>query len=706
MPNLENLLNPKSVAVIGATSNQAKLGYGVSRNLIARGFSGDLYFVNPKGGDLFGKRMVTSISQLPEDIDLAVVVIRAPMVAESINECSHIGINNFIIISGGFSEIGDTGRAYEIDCIKLAEDRGLNILGPNCIGVIDTHFPIDTTFIQPPMPEPGDIGFITHSGALGAGVIDWVRGAGFSFSTIISLGNQIVINESGVIGSLVEDEHTAVITLYLEGVKDGDKFVAQAMQASEKKPMIALKVGRTEKGKQAASSHTGALAGADHAFDAAFRRAGVIRAENTEEMFNWAEALAWAPLPAGNRVAVLTNAGGPGVAATDALSVHGLTMSDLTRADKDKLSALLPDAASIENPIDILASASAELYSECLKILLDSPEVDTVMLIAPPPPMYPVEDMVSACLPVLKIKNKKPVVFSLMGSEQVAEGVAMLRANKVPEYNFPEKAASAIGALWKRTQVVQAHGNHQKIIIKIDQTPVEAILTNLSKNTERLVPAEETVKILELYGIPVGKLHLAETAISAVEISEEIGFPVVLKIAAEGISHKSDLGGIVLNLVDGQEVEDAYSHLTVAVKALKPEADILGAYVQKMVSGGHEVIVGAVRDPIFGPLVMFGSGGIEVEGIKDINFALAPLTSEDLDYLINNSWAGKKLKGFRQYSAADVQAVKDVLVRIGQLIVDHQQIDEVEINPLYVFEEGRGAVAVDMRMYISSEAGN
>jgi acetyltransferase len=361
MKEIGKFFNPQSVVVIGATAHQGKLGYGVSRNLISSGFPGEVYFVNRKGGVVFGRQVYTSVDQLPDDLDLAVHVIPAEFVAETVNACSQIGIKNHIIISGGFSEIGEPGTLYEEECVRIASENDLCVLGPNCIGVIDTHYPIDTTFLQPPMPRVGDIAFATQSGALGAGVIDWARGEGFSFSKMISLGNQMVISASDVLIPFAKDADTRVITMYLESVKDGRGFIQQAKIASGQKPVIAQKVGRTEAGKKAASSHTGALAGVDSAFDAAFRRAGVLRANSTEELFDWAKALAWVPLPAGDRVAVLTNAGGPGVTATDAVAASGLRMAQLSPQIKEQLAGVLPDVASLANPIDMLASATAEI---------------------------------------------------------------------------------------------------------------------------------------------------------------------------------------------------------------------------------------------------------------------------------------------------------------------------------------------------------
>jgi acetyl coenzyme A synthetase (ADP forming)-like protein len=698
MADLSKFFNPQSVVVVGATTQQHKLGYGVSRNLISCGYPGEVYFVNRKGGVLFGQQMYTSLDQLPPGVELAVLVIPAPYVAETINACSQINIKNIIIITGGFSEIGKTGARYEADSLQIAQSEDLLVLGPNCIGVIDTHAPIDTTFLQPPTPKPGDIGFITHSGALGAGVIDWAKGEGFSFSKMVSLGNQMLLNEADILVPLANDTDTNVIALYLESVKEGVKFVHNAKQATYEKPIVAHKVGRTVAGKRAASSHTGAMAGVDKAFDAAFRRGGVIRADTTEDMFNWAKALAWSPVPKGDRVAVLTNAGGPGVTATDAVAANGLKMAELSAETKAALHDILPEAASAENPVDMLASASPEDYAACLELLLSEPEVDMVLLISPPPPMFSSTRIVDACIPVVRLHADKPVVFSMMGSDQVSEAMAKLRYENIPDYNFPEKAASALGALWRRAHIEESMGLEPLRADLPEKSKVTELLSVLSAE-EHLVPAPTTEAILDAYGIPLAKLHLAETAMVSSEISRQIGFPVVLKIAADDVSHKSDIGGIQLNLATDDEVQEAFQKLTDAVHAQDPGIQVRGAYVQKMVSDGQEVIVGAVRDNIFGPMVMFGTGGVETEGLQDVVFSLAPITEDDFNTMIENTWAGKKLQGFRHFKPGDLTALKQVLINLGELMVNHPQVGEVEINPLYVFEEGKGVLAVDMRMY-------
>jgi acetyltransferase len=498
-----------------------------------------------------------------------------------------------------------------------------------------------------------------------------------------------------------EDTDTRVITMYLESVKAGRKFVKQARLASEQKPVLVHKVGRTEAGKKAASSHTGALTGVDSAFDAAFRRGGILRADTTEELFDWAKVLAWAPLPEGDRVAILTNAGGPGVTAADAVGANGLSIAELSQETKEQLGTILPEVASLENPVDMLASATAEIYAACLEILIEADEVDMVLVISPPPPMFPTVEVVEECIPVIEEQKGKPVVFSLVGSSQVEAAVRLLRSKKIPEYGFPERAASALGALWRRVSVAKSIGEKPPTYEDVDRDIVKIILAEEMSNRNTLMLASITERILDAYGIPIAKLHLADSPTSSREISNEIGYPVVLKIAADGISHKSEIGGIQLDLADDEEVIAAYERLTKAVEAQAADIQVRGAYVQKMVSDGQEVIVGAVRDPIFGPLVMFGSGGVEVEGLKDVAFALAAITPSDLDYLIDNTWAGKRLKGFRHYNPADVDAVKEVLIRLGQLMVDHEAIHEIEINPLSVFEQGQGVLALDMRMYIS-----
>ncbi|MEN8172251.1 MAG: CoA-binding protein, partial [Chloroflexota bacterium] len=414
--------DPRGVLIIGASNNPTKLGYGLARNLTQSGYQGAVHFVNPKGGMLLGKTIYTSVAEVPDPVDLAAVLIPAPYVAGALRDCGQRGIHAAIIGSGGFREVGAAGAALEAEVAQVAQEYGIRLIGPNCIGLLDTHLPIDTTFLPPPGPTPGDVAFISHSGAICAAVIDWARGQGYGLSRLISLGNQVDVCETDMLAPVAADPYTRVLALYLEGVKDGRRFVEQARQVVQDKPIIALKVGRFEAGQRAVASHTGALAGVEHAYNAAFRRAGVLRAETSEGMFDCARALAWCPLPHGRRVAVLTNAGGPGVTAADALESLGLTLADFSAETHTALREILPPAASLNNPVDMLASASPEQFAESLRIVLADPHVDSAMIIYPTPPMFTAGAVAKAVIPVVH-NAAKPVVVTVMGERLIQEAV-------------------------------------------------------------------------------------------------------------------------------------------------------------------------------------------------------------------------------------------------------------------------------------------
>ncbi|MBE0670534.1 MAG: CoA-binding protein, partial [Anaerolineales bacterium] len=391
--SLTPFFNPKGVVVIGASTSPEKLGYGVARNLIQSGYQGAVHFVSQKSGELFGRPLYTNLEEVPNPLELAILIVPPQSTPQTIEDCASRGIKAAIIVSAGFREVDAEGAALEQQCVDAARKHGIRLLGPNCIGTIDTHLPLDTTFLQPPMPSQGNIGFISHSGAFAAAIIDWAREQGFGFSQIISLGNQADVNETDMLPEIAKDEHTRVITLYMESVSDGKRFVKAASEVTKNKPVIALKVGRYEAGQKAAASHTGALAGSEAAFDAAFAKAGILRAETAEQMFDWARALENCPLPRGKRMAILTNAGGPGVIAADSLETNCLLLSQLTESTLKALAATLPPAANIYNPVDMLASASPETYAACLRLLLQDKNVDGVMVILPPPPMFKTEEV-------------------------------------------------------------------------------------------------------------------------------------------------------------------------------------------------------------------------------------------------------------------------------------------------------------------------
>jgi len=699
--DLNLFMNPASVVLIGASRDKQKLGYGVARNLVESGYDGEIFFVNPHGGELFGRQILTSIDELTNGIELALVVVSAGLVPETLSACSQKDIINFIVHTSGFKETGLEGSILEDTCLRIAREKGLRILGPNCIGVIDTHRPIDTTFLPPPMPNKGELAFITQSGALGAAMVDWARGEGIGFSRIVSLGNQLDIDESDMLRLAAEDPSTKSIMMYLESVQDGPKFIREAQSASELKPVIVLKVGNSDAGKAAAVSHTGALAGRGEAYDAVFRRARVLRASNTTELFGWAKVLAVSPRPVNNRVAILTNAGGPGVIAADAVEENGLRLAIFSSSTENALAQILPKSASIRNPVDMLASATPKTYAECLAVLLEDDNVDMVSVIAPPPPMYSATKIADDIIPIIK-RSSKPVVVSFMGSKLVEDAIRKIRQSGIPEFSSPENGISALGALWKYESFRTQDPTALEFLLPTKmQTKVRSSLTR-SVSNGNLANPRLVKEILEAYNLPVLPLAFAKSEQTAVNLALEIGYPVVMKIAVEGVSHKSDIGGILINLKTESDIRQGFNELKSRAQSAGLDEAFTGVYLQKMIDSGQEIIVGGVRDQIFGPMIMFGSGGVEVEGLRDFEFSLAPVTRASLEHLFNQTWAGKKLNGFRQQAMRDIPAVEDVLIKISQIMVDFPEINEIEINPLIVAEKGRGVYAVDSRMVVNS----
>jgi acetate---CoA ligase (ADP-forming) len=679
LSSLRPFFEPQGVVIIGASTSPEKLGYGVARNLIQSGFQGAVHLVSQKEGELFGRSIYTDVSLVPDPVDLAIVVVPATETPKTIEECAMRGIKAAIIMSSGFREVGEEGAALEQQCIEIARRYDVRLLGPNCIGTIATQLPLDTTFLQPPMPAKGHIGFISQSGAFCAAIIDWSRREGFGFSKIIGLGNQADINETDALSALAEDEHTRVIALYMESVSDGRRFVEVAREVTQRKPIIALKVGRYEAGKKAAASHTGALAASDTAFEAAFEKAGILRASSAEQMFDWARALENCPYPKGMRIGVLTNAGGPGVIAADSLEENGLQLAQLSESTLETLSTQLPAAASVHNPVDMLASASPETYRRCLGTLLSDNNVDGALVILPPPPMFKAQDVAAKLVPVIKHFDK-PVVIALLGSTAVEEARSTFHRSNVPTFHFPERAASALAALVRRTEYL--HEGHRTIDNKI-HPPLS-------------MGHESFEALLAAYEIPTARIKLARDEQTVIQIADELGYPVVMKIASPDILHKSDVDGVILNIQSDIMLLDAYTQILKTVKHAKPEARIEGVHIQRQIPNGQEVIIGAVRDPQFGPLMMFGSGGVDVEGLKDVSFALAPLTPAEASKMIRKTWAGRKLRGFRHLPPADEESVIDVLTKLSRLVCEQTWLQEIEINPLRVLSQS--VVAIDVRI--------
>lgn len=710
--SLDAFLKPRGVLVLGASTDPSKLGYGIARNLVESSYQGAIHLVNTRiagsaSQSLFDLPIYTSIETVPEPVDLAVILIPAPFVPGALETCGERGIQAAIIASGGFRETGPDGAALEAECLEVAARYGMRLIGPNCIGILDTHLPLNVTFLAPPGPCPGDVAFISQSGAICAAIIDWAGSQGLGFSQLVSLGNQADLNETDLLSPVASDPHTRVITLYLESIRHGRRFIETARQVSRRVPVVALKVGRFASGQRAAASHTGALAGADHAYSAAFMRAGVLRAETSEEMFDWARALAWCPPLKGKRIAVLTNAGGPGVTAADALEIYGLRLADLQPGTITALQNILPAAASTVNPVDMLSSADENIYAACLKILLADEDVDGIMVISPPPPMTTAEAIARAIIPLIQTATK-PVVVALMGDLQITAAADLFRKGLVPEYRFPERAASAMGALARRNAFLKELADEPDTT-NSGASPLadraKALLRAAAADRQLpfWLPQETISELLNLYDIPTPASALVHSVDQAAQAAEKMGvgkpggMRVALKVTSPDLPHKSDVGGVRLGIATPEAAGEAYTQIIAAVGAARPDALILGVQVQQMVEEGQELILGAVQDATFGALVMFGSGGVEVEGLKDIAFALAPLTRYELQGLIRRTWAGRKLAGFRNLPPADQSAVEECLLRLSQLANDLPELAEIEINPVRALNDGRGCLALDAR---------
>jgi len=692
-PTLQAFFQPRGVVVFGASVSPGKLGYGVAHNLVVSGYPGGVHFVGLKPGALFGRPIYTDLAEVPDPVELAVLVVPAPAVAEAVRACGERGIRVAIVISGGFRETGPQGAALEQEMLAIAGQYGMRLVGPNCVGLLETHWPMDTTFLPPPMPPAGNVALISHSGAFCGIIIDWARGQKFGFSRLISLGNQADVNETDMLNVVAEDAHTRVLTHYLEQVADGGRFVAEARRVVQRKPVIALKTGRFAAGQRAAASHTGALAGSDTAYDAAFEKAGVLRAPTMEAMFDWASALAFCPPLRGRRVAILSSAGGPGVVSADSLEDHGLGLAEFSTSTRAKLATLLPPAANVNNPVDMLASATDQTFADCLKVLLADAGVDGVLVIVPPAPMWPTELAAQALIPLVRAADK-PVMIALMGADLVAKAGNLFRAANVVTFPFPERAAAAFDALARREEFL---AKAEDIPQPLDDVNREAARDALAGATlgEWLDP-QAVDRLLNAYGIPTAAIHLAQDEAEVAALADVLGFPLVVKVASADIAHKSDVGGVVLGVDSSEAVVEAFRMVTARARAARPEARIDGIHLQRMAGAGQEVILGATRDPQFGPLMMFGSGGVEVEGLRDVTFALGPLTEAETGVMLTRTWAGRKLAGFRSIPAGDSQAVRDVLRRLSWLVQDCAQITEIEINPLRVMPAG--VIAIDARV--------
>lgn len=694
---LEALLHPETIAVVGASSTPGKLGYELLRNLVDGGFEGTIVPVNPKADEILGLRSWPDLKAYQDKVDLAVIAVPTRHVEKALRGAIAAGAGAVVVITAGFKEVGAEGAALEKELVRLAAEHRVRLMGPNCVGLVNTHHKMNATF-APSVPPPGGISVISQSGALCVAILDWAASEKMGCAKVISFGNKADLDEVDFLEALAADEATRVIVSYLESITEGDEFLTAAEQAATVKPVVVLKVGVTQAGAQAAQSHTGSLAGTDMAYGAAFRRSGVIRAESFEALFDYALAFSTQPLPKSARVAVLTNAGGPGIMAADAAESCGLVMVPPTESTKRKLREILPPTAAVGNPIDIIGDADTERYAKAFEIVQDDPSADGVVVLLTPQNMTrPVElaERLAAAH-----KGVKPVLTAFLGGKEVIEARKRLTELSIPHYPSPERAVAALKAMadyaaWRRRPprvVTRFPVNHRR---------VDRVIRWHQRMGEARIGEVEAKEILRAYDFNILEGVLAENAEEAIEAAERIGYPVVMKIVSPDIVHKSDFGGVKINLSTSDAVRDAYELMMLRVDRRRPHPRVRGVYLEKQARKGREVILGMTRDPQFGPLLMFGLGGIFVEVMKDVTFYLVPITAEEALEMLRRTRSYELLKGARGQAPVDLEAIAGGLQRISQLAKDYPNLMELDINPFIVGEVGTEAWVADARMTLS-----
>ncbi len=699
---LDPLFKPSSIAVIGASRTPGKVGHEVLRNIVNSGFKGRIYPINPKASEILGLKCYPSVLDVDGNIDLCVIAVPAEIVPRIIEGIGEKKVKILIILSSGFKESGLEGAKREDTVMNVCRKHNIRVLGPNCLGIIDTYTPLNASF-APTLPKKGNIAFISQSGALGTALLDWAIEEGIGFNKIVSLGNKADINETELIQELMDDDSTKVIILYLEGVENGRQFVRVAREATQKKPLIILKSGITSAGARAVSSHTGTLAGSDLAYTVAFEYAGVIRVTTTEELFNLAEAFSTQPIPQGPNVAIITNAGGPGILATDACEKYGLKIAPITASIVEELRKKLPSAASFFNPIDLLGDASAERYRFAIDTVLQSQDVHNALIILTPQAMTNSRETAETIIELKRKFPEKPVVTSFLGGKRVEIAIETLEGGKTPNYAFPEKAVQALSSLYRYKEYKFSPPQRDIVQFEVDRERVKILLKKVADDGRATLKAFEAMEIINTYGISTPPLQFAATAEEAVTKAEQMGYPVVMKIESPQILHKTDIGGVKLDVTSSDEVRTSFYELVGRAHIFNPRATILGVNVQKMIPSGREMIIGMNRDLTFGPMLMFGLGGIYVNFLKDVSFRLSPLSEEDAWEMIEETKAYTLLRGIRGEPSSDIDSVVDVMLRVSQLVTDFTQINEMDINPLFVYEKGGGCLALDVKMTIKPE---
>lgn len=694
------ILSPRSIAVIGASRTPHTMGHQVLTNLIRDGFTGAVYPVNPRARSVCSVRAFTSVAEIGDPIDLGIVVVPKEQVLDVVDECGEVGVHGLVVISAGFREIGAEGAERERELVKRVRHYGMRMVGPNCMGVINATPDVlmNATF-APYMPPFGHAAFVSQSGALGVSVLDYAREYGIGISQFVSVGNKPDVSGNDLLEAWEHDESVKEILMYVENFGNPAKFLEIASRITLEKPIIALKAGRTKSGALAATSHTGALAASDVAVDALLTQAGVLRAGTIEELFDMAMGFGVRSLPKSRRTAVVTNAGGPGILAADAMEGYGLELVPPSPPSVRAIQQLLPAGVPVRNPLDLIASATAEGYRTALVTLLRDPSIDCVVPIFIPPLGTEADAVAHAIVAAAKEVPDKPVLGVLMGRRGLSEWRAELRDAGIPTYIFPESAARAIAALNRHRELME-RPRAASTPVKVDTASARAILDAARGEGRTRLSELQSLALLQAYGILVTPARVASTRERAVSAARDIGFPVALKIVSPDISHKTDVGGVILHVKDEAEAGRAFDDLLRGVRARVKGARITGVLVAKQLAGARETIVGVTRDPQFGPLVMFGLGGVFAETLRDVVFRIAPLTAADARNMVSGIRSAAILTGTRGLPPVDRLALQDVVRRVAQLAVDFPEIQEMDVNPVLAFEHN--AIAADCRVVLAA----
>jgi len=697
-------MNPRSIAVVGATNRPGSVGLAVFRNILSAGFQGVLYPVNPKAKSVWSVKAYPRLADIPDEVDLAVIIVPAEVVYSILEEAGKKQVKGAIVISAGFKEVGGHGVELE-NCVKEVVGKyDIRLVGPNCLGVINNNENVcmNASFATK-MPKAGNIAFISQSGALCTAVLDYAEGRDIGFSKFVSFGNKADINEVDLLHYLKDDPDTDVILMYLEDIAHGRAFLETAREITWQahKPMLAIKSGRSAEGARAAASHTGSLAGSDNAYDALFHQSGILRVEGVDELFNRALAFAKQPIPKGNRIAIVTNAGGPGIMATDAAIRHNLKMATLSEETKQKLKQELPPTASIQNPVDVIGDATHERYEDAIRHVLMDENVDGAIVILTPQAMTDVLKTAEIVPHVMKGINK-PVLCSFMGIVDVSRGIQYLEKHGIPNYAFPEAAVRSMASMAFYAGLLSLDKRQVRRVAADRDTAGVVIKKKLADKDRYYMSEKEANEILQCYGFPVLKSVLLKDLSRLDEAADEFVFPVAMKVSSADIVHKFDAGGVRLKIKTKKEARKAFKDIIENTKRFKPSAKIDGVIMERMAKRGVEVILGAVRDPKFGPICMFGLGGTFVEAMKDVTFRLAPMWEISAEIMIQTIKAYSILKGVRGTPPCDIDGIKDCILRLSQMVTDHPEIAELDINPLIVYPEGKGCVVADSRILLKS----